>query len=311
MPVDDAVPAEALEAFAATFREPEVEVPTEVEVEQAPAVLEPDTTEVEAGTTEDDSDSFNGFDEGLLDVLPPELQAAVKAQQKSLQGEATRKFQEAAAIRKQYEGIDLDLAKNAVTYMERLSDPEFLVQAHEAMTAELERQGLTKAQATEAATTAIEEQLVDDDDYDSGSVDPRIASEVQELKNRLAQSEARESQREQEAEHQARLAYLANETLKQETTVRRDNPEWDDDDIMHLFPIAAANGGSMLKAAEIYRAQEAHFAKRLLAQKSSSSNSIATPPLGGMVQAEAPKKLSFEEAHAAALIALRTREANQ
>jgi len=137
-----------------------------------------------------------------------------------------------------------------------------------------------------------------------GLADPRITSQLQELMDFKAQSEARDAQREQDD----RLTYLANEALKQEMLVRKDNPEWDDEDIAQVIRNSMATG-NILKGAEIHRHNEALFAKRLLKSKASIPNSITTPPSSGQ-SADAAKKWTLDEGHKAAMEALRNIQAD-
>lgn len=317
MSEDTAVPQDMVDAFIGTFEDTPAEVTPEVAepvVEQAEPITPEETApETAPGTTEAPAeDSYRGFDPLLLDAAPPELRAALEAERKSIQAEATRKFQAASELRKQYEGVDPDLAKKAVSYMEQLSDPDFLIQAQAAMTEELNRLGLSPQQAQQVVEQTIQEAqetgLEDEFEYDGGSVPPQFQSELNDLKA-WKQEELANRARTNEANE---LARLTNEALKQETVLRRDNPEWTDADITAVIGLGWTYKGDLLAAGEAYRQIEQRVASRLLTDKASIPASIAPLPVGGGIAAEPVKGFGadLEAAHKAALESMRNQLAN-
>lgn len=280
--------AEAVAAFGKTFEDPPVEQ----------AVAEPVVEAPEAEVTTSEEDSFKGFDPTLLSTLSPEIQAAVKAQQASMQGDYTRKTQEAAELRKQFEGLDPELARQSVSYIQQLSDPEFLQQAHSAMSAELERLGFSPKEAAAKATEQIAEQEYEDED---DGVTSRFQSELDELKAWKTQTQQEQYQ-----------TYLTNEVLKQETVIRQTNPTYTDQDIGHIMELAWSTNGNLLNANKAYQNMRNYFAKDLLAQKASTTGAIAPSATGEGSTLEAPPKFaSLEEAHKAAMERMRVLSANE
>lgn len=280
--------AQATEALMASMQEPVAPEPAPVQ-EQAP-VQEAPAPQVEAGTT-DTSDSFTSFDESLYATLPPEAKALVDNYKKSFQGDYTRKTQELAEQRKQFEGLDPDIARQSVEYVTRLSnDPEFLVQAFENMKTALEQMGLTPQEAATQAAQQITNDVSDDYDEDEGEVSPALEA-------RLARLEEWETRIEQERTQ----TYLANEALRQEQIIRTSHPEYGDDDLGNIMELAWSTGGNLIQASEKYGVMRDYFARQLLDQKSSVSSALDPAP-ANQVAAEAPKSFdNLEDAHKAAL----------
>lgn len=319
MSEDTAVPQDLVDAFIGTFDGSPAEVtplePVEPVVEQAETIAPAEETVPETpGTTDAPAeDSYRGFDPLLLEAAPPELRAALEAERKSIQAEATRKFQAASDLRKQYGEIDPELAKEAVSYMEKLADPDFLKQAHGAMTEELKRLGLSPAEAAATATQAIEDTqatgvLDDDDEFEEGTVPPQILSEINALRE-WQKSEIADRAKRAEADEYQRIS---NEALKQEAALRRDNPEWTEADITSVIGLGWTYQGDLLAAGNAYREIEQRVASRLMADKASIPSSISPPPNGGGIAAEPVKGFGsdLEAAHRAALEAWNNRAAN-
>jgi hypothetical protein len=253
---------------------------------------------VEPGTTSPE-DSFRGFDSTLFSTLTPEQQAHLELERKSIQGEATKRFQEAAELRKRFEGyedIDPQVVADSVRYVQGLADPNFMLQARDALTEQLEKAGLTPAQATQVA----DEQLGSEDEYEyEDGVNPALEARL----NKLEQQNA-------ELEQERYQTYLANEALKQENYVRQANPTYTDDDMAWVLRLGFNTGGDLVKADGLYQEMQSHVAKSLLGSKTSIPAAISPPVSGGSGQQPVAPELNFEQAHKNAMARLAAAEAN-
>jgi len=138
--------------------------------DQAQEAIEPEsaaegTTEFESGDSSEDS--FMGEDFNP-DLLPEELQPGFK----QLQANYTRKTQELAEQRKQFEGLgDPEQVQQAVELFESLKNPEYLQSFHQELGSVLQEMGLTPAEAAQVAQEITDEQ----------AAEPQLSPDLQQL----------------------------------------------------------------------------------------------------------------------------------
>jgi hypothetical protein len=229
------------------------------------------------------------FDGGKFnpDTLPAELQSGWK----QLQADYTRKMQEVAEQRAQFEGLDPQVAREAVELYQALQNPSYLQQFHRELSTALEAQGLSPAQANVEAARQIESSQptaptqLSGDQLEALKADPELAplvehlssmrSELDEFKSAAAAREAAE----QQANWQ--LA-IAGEIQRQEMAVLQSNPHYTDDDMEAIYELAAHYDGNLLQAQQRYEQVGQTLLARYLAQKESVGGT-PTPPADGIV----------------------------
>lgn len=225
------------------------------------------------GTTSEEDDSF------LRHLDPSTLPEELIPYYKSMQGDMTRKAQELAEQRRQYEALEefggVETATQALEWISSLSEPENALALHRELTAVLQEQGLTPEQASAEAARQVDAAIDDEDDFvsDIGGTDPRfdqLQSELNEMKGLLAQREEQEF-----------LNRVAANMDRQEAEVRQAHPDWDDDDIEVVYNMAYSTGANLEAAADMYSNAESHILGRWIEKKSSPAQSVDAVPLGG------------------------------
>lgn len=257
----EAAAAEALAAAVNGNAIPETAAP-----EQAVAAQQ-ESSPVDTGATAE-ADSFVDIDQ-----LPDEL----KPLGKQLLGDYTRKTQEVAPVRKlmQETGMSADQAREALTFVQGLNDPNNLRQLYEHLSSQFETE------------TAFGTEF-DAGDEDEGFIDPRD-QQLQDLQSRLDNFEMGIRRQSVEAELD-----------RQEAVLRQENSHWTDDDFNDITRIAIATNGSLMQAADVYksiaqRAVSAAFQNK--AQVPAGSDGLSATG-----HAETPNHFeNLEDAHAAAL----------
>jgi hypothetical protein len=235
-----------------------------------------DNLDVTSEVTE--PESFTGFDPN---ILPEDMQAVYK----SMQADYTRKTQEIAELRRNYEafsdaGVDADSALQAVGFLQQLnSDPEFALQIAE--------------QIRQTVGTTDDSQRVEDSTPDSyEGLPPSLAKELEEMRAFREEIITMQAQQESLAELEA-----------MENTIRTSNPDYSDDDMDAIYSLAYATDGDLIAAQQQYHAIQ----QRML----SSYMKAKTVPHGATPAPNAPSSVpnrsfgNLDEAHKAAMEALR------
>lgn len=254
----------AAEALAAANRGGESAPDPTPAPEQAVSASAP---EVDAGTTEQ-SDSFANIDPN---ALPPEL----RSQYQNMQGAFTRRMQEVSEMRKQYESLgDFETAQQAVQLVQALQEDPVAV--HRQLTDYLESIGHSPAQAQAIASeqTGVQSDGSSffDEEADNGPLNA-VQRELEELKQW-------KEQQEMERQEQAEMAALQRE----EMAIREADPSLSDDDIQTMYQLAFAHGGSLVHAAEAYKALRDRLATSFLEQKASVPAGVSSPTVTGTAQ---------------------------
>lgn len=237
------------------------------------------------GFVEDNPDveSFTGFDPN---VLPEDMQAVYR----SMQGDYTRKTQELAEIRRDYEsfsemGVDPNDAIEAVQLWQRVhEDPEFAMQIAQGLQNRLEQMGYNQQQNFEYTPEVNSDSLE--------GISPVLMQELEEM--RAFRMEMLEQQAYQET---------LSELEAVENTIRTTHPDYSDDDIEAIYSLAYATNGDLMAAQEQY----AGIQQRLLGNYLQAK----TVPVGATPAPNVPSSIpnrefsNLDEAHKAAMEALR------
>jgi hypothetical protein len=230
-----------------------------------------------------DAEPFTSFDP---DTLPEDMQAVYR----SMQGDYTRKTQEIAELRRNYEafsetGVDPNDAVEAVHLWQRMyNDPEFAMQVTQGLQNRLEEMGY--AQQNQIQDSPI----VNNESYEG--VPPALMAELEEMR----------AFRQEMMEHQSRNE-LVSELEAVETTIRTTNPQYTDDDMEAIYSLAYATQGDLMAAQEQYAAIQQRLLGNYLQAKTVPHGATPAPSVPSSIP---PKEFSsVDEAHKAALERLR------
>lgn len=258
----------ALEALGA-------DLPDEVDLVEAPDL-------VNAGEDNPDVESFTGFDPSLL---PEDMQQVYK----SMQADYTRKTQEIAELRRNYEsfsenGVDPNEALEAVSLMQRLNnDPEFAMEVAQNIQSRLEELGFS-GQGEDAAP------VVDNNSYEG--LPPELQAELMQM--RQFREEMMVQQQQQE---------ILMELEAAEQTIKTANPDYTDADMEAIYSLAYSTDGDLLAAQEVYHGIQQRMLGSYLQAKSVPHG--ATPAPNAPSSTPHREFGSLDDAHKAAMEAVR------
>ena len=227
-------------------------------------------------------ESFTGLDPSSL---PEDLQLYYK----NMQADYTRKTQEIAEQRKQYQqlteyGIDPNYALEAVGFLQRLDDdPAFAADVARQL-APMEESPMTVQQPSEDS--------IPNDSGDYGNLSPDLQAELQAM--REFRSSFNEQQREQE---------MLSELQFEEQQIRAQYPHYNDSDIENIYQVAHATDGDLLAAQEVYTSMEQSILNKYLQSKQIPQG--LTSPSGGPASVPGKSFANLDEAHKAAMERLR------
>tara|TARA_R110000823_G_scaffold277831_2_gene396328 strand:- start:12652 stop:13449 length:798 start_codon:yes stop_codon:yes gene_type:complete len=227
-------------------------------------------------------ESFTGLDPTSL---PEDLQLYYK----NMQADYTRKTQEIAEQRKQYQqltesGIDPSYALEAVGFLQRLDDDP-------AFAADVARQ-LAPQQESPMTVQQPSEDSIPNDSGDYANLSPDLQAELQAM--REFRSSFNEQQREQE---------MLSELQFEEQQIRAQYPHYNDTDIENIYQVAHATDGNLLAAQEVYTSMEQSILNKYLQSKQIPQG--ITSPSGGPASIPGASFASIDDAHKAAMEKLR------
>jgi hypothetical protein len=227
-------------------------------------------------------ESFTGFDPS---TLPEDMQQVYR----SMQADYTRKTQEIAETRKQYEafsqnGVDPNEALEAVSLLQRMNtDPEFAMGISQEIQSRLEELGYTN------------DPIVEDTPVNNGyeGLPPEVAKELHEMR------QFREEMVQQQEQQQVLMEIEAAEQ-----TIRTTNPNYTDSDMDAIYSLAYSTQGDLIAAQEMYHQIQQNLLGSYLQAKAVPHG--ATPAPGGPSSVP-PKDFgsNLDEAHKAAMEAVR------
>ena len=232
---------------------------------------------------------------------------------KNLQADYTRKTQQIAEQRRQYEQYGQpEEIEQAVQLYQSLQDPQYWPALYEELRTNLEQMGYTPAEAAAAANQEVQQQAnqqqaspIDFSNIQDPELQPfaeaykSLQDEVETMKAELR------AEREQERIAQQQQA-LIGELQRQENLIRQGNPHYTDEDVGAVYELASYHNGNLLEAQQRYEDIIASRLERFLAQKSAVAQQGAAPLPGGGVQTQEPAVFgNLDDAHDAAMEYLR------
>jgi len=262
----------AIEAFSATL-------PDEVELDAQVSEPVVEDNQPEHVT---EAEPFTAFDPS---ALPEDMQAVYR----SMQGDYTRKTQEIAELRRQYEAfseaeVDPEVALQAVGFLQELnSNPEFAMHVAEQI-----RQTMGTPDDSQSSNVAPSDN--NDNSYDG--LPPELAAELQEMRAWRQEMMTMQAQQESMAEIGA-----------MENTIRTANPHYSDDDIEAIYSLGYSTDGDLLAAQELYAGIQQRLLGNYLQSKQVPHGATPAPSAPSSVPNRSFANL--DEAHAAAMEAIR------
>ena len=210
------------------------------------------------------------------------------------QADYTRKTQEAAEIRKQYEGIDPNLARQAIEFATRLDqDANFQREVYDKLNSYYGQ----SQQVQEPAPTNQEDVGFGTDDEEF-RIPPQLEQTINDIQQRLAMREQQDVQ-----------AQWANKLASDEATLRQSHPDWQEEHWNAVFDLAYSTGGDLIKAGEKFDAYSQNVIGGYIKAKEAAPGNIA--PGSGNTTGDSPRVFhSIDEAHGPAMEALRNALAN-
>lgn len=249
-------------------------------------------TNLDEGFVEDqpagDVESFTGFNPN---DLPEDLQSVYR----SMQGDYTRKTQEIAELRRNYEqydafseaGVDPNYALQAADFYRKLdTDPQFAQQVVDNIQRNLGNVGVEQQSIGDAPYN----DSVNSEGYDS--LPPVLQQELAEMREFRSDMLFQQEQ----AETIAGLEYVEQE-------IRLANPHYTDDDLSSIYDLAYSTDGDLSAAADAYHNIQQRVMSGYLQSKQvpMGAQSIPTGP-----SSIPPRQFSsLDDAHKAAMEAVR------
>jgi hypothetical protein len=210
------------------------------------------------------AESFTDFN-AALDGLPDEARALVEQRLNQMQGDYTRKTQEAAEQRRE--------AEQAIQFVQELeTNPNFALQVHNEIAQALESVGFSTEEADEEAARQVLNAVSENEGAGDPDSDDPIVRELNELKAWRAEQEARQLQFEME-----------NEFDRMDVEVRQANPDFSEDDWSHVYALAYATGGDLEAAAGAYKQETERIIQNYI-EKKTGVTTPANPTIGTSAQ---------------------------
>ena len=230
-------------------------------------------------------ESFTAFDPT---ILPEDMQTVYK----SMQADYTRKTQEIAELRRNYEsfseqGVDPTEALEAVSLLQRMNnDPEFAGEVAMGIQARLEELGYSARQIADNTP------IVDNNDTSYDGLPPQLQAELSEMRAFREEMVAMQAQQE-----------IVGELEAMEDTIRTLNPSYNDDDFESIYSLAYATDGDLMAAAEAYNGIQQRLLGNYLQSKTVPHGATPAPASPSSVP---PRSFAnVDDAHKAALEAVR------
>jgi len=270
---------------------------------------------VEFNAPDVEEDSFMGSDFNP-DLLPAELQPGWK----QLQGAFTRKTQELAEQRKQFEELgDPDEIRRATDFFQSLNDPEYLQAFHQELGNVLQEMGLSPQEAAEAAQEITAEAKpseiqLPNDLKELVASDPELsplAQEIASLRSELDGFKQAQAAERQELELERQVMAQTAEIEQMVRVVGEQHPEYAEDDWQAIFDRAQAFDGNVLEAAERYEADKDRIIQSYLSSKPVPHSVTPVAGAGTATESTEKKPMTFEEADAAAQAWLSANDAEE
>jgi len=233
---------------------------------EAPTTGAPETAPVEPTPSQSVEPTSKSID---ISHLPEEAQIFIRAREREMQSDYTRKTQEAAQQRQE--------AEQAIQFVQALnSDPQFALQAYQTLQGQLAQLGYLQ----EAEETYDEYgQPVGPDPYEE-----KIA-ELEQWRDQM--------------QDEWQTANLSAQLDRQISVIQSQHPDWTEQDMQAVIDLGFATNGDLMAAAGQYQAVQDQVLARYLSSKS-SVNTPAPLPSGSAQQQSVPPQTE-EQLRAAAM----------
>lgn len=268
--------------------------------------------------TEDASHEGSSVEKGesFTDIDPNEAPEGditsewLQERYKQMQADYTRKTQQIAQLRQQYEPLvqlgNPEELQEAIELRSMLQDPRNWVELHRDLTSQLRDMGYTPQEAHEAATDALNNEAKPQTpplDLSILDNDPELAplkQYVEGLRTDVESVKGEFNEWRQAQEAQAMEMAIVGEIQRSVNAIRQSRPDYSDGDIDAIFELASYHDGDMFAAQKRYDQIFADRMNRWMASKQSPSSMSPLPGAATVTQKDdAPK--SWEEARARAL----------
>lgn len=244
---------------------------------EAPAPT-PEAPAPEGTTTPAGDDSLIAAADISLDGLTPEATEWLRAREREMQAVMTKRTQEAAEIRKQYEGLgDVDEVRAALGFYKGIqTDPNYAAEVYDFLTQNLTAAGYSPAQAAAKALEAMS----GGDPEPSAPAPAAFGDDPDEaLQQRIAQIDQKLSEfdrRQAEADRAAREAAEVNRILQQDNALRQAHPELTDEHMDYVYSLAESTQGDLLAAYSTFEKLQESAIQSYLARKELTD--VPAPP---------------------------------
>lgn len=237
--------------------------------------------------------------ESLLEgVTDPGAREAITTAYKSFQRGYTQASQKVSGLRRAFEGIDPQQAREAYDFVQNLTtDRDFATRVHGELAQALELQGASPAAADAEASRQIESAMAGD--LEDFGVDPSnpLVSKVASIEARQAEWERKMQERDAQAQREAQIRDIERMDQK----IRRERSDLDDDDMNAVYALAASTGGDLEAAVELYDGLVERTVTNYVAKKSAAPGAAAAPPSGAPHSEEPVVIENVDQAHKIAL----------
>lgn len=194
--------------------------------------------------------------------LPEEAQIFLRAREREMQADYTRKTQEVAQQRQE--------AENAMRFIQSLnSDPDFAYQTLQYLNSQLEAAGYQ---------VAPEPTEYEYDEYGEPQGPDPYAQELAEIRGWKEQME-----------QEWREASLAAQLDRELATIQSQHPDWSEGDLQNIVDLGFSTNGDLLKAAQQYEALQDQILSRYLERKGSVNTPAPLPNQAGTPAPHQPK----------------------
>lgn len=211
--------------------------------------------------------------------LPEEAQVYIRAREREMQADYTRKTQEAAQQRQE--------AEQALRFIDALnSDPDFAYNVLNQLQTQLGQSGYDFYEEP-----SFESEVLTDEWGNEIGPDPYA--------EKLAEIEAWKNQ----MENEWLTANLSAQIDRQLATIQQQHSDWDDNDLQNVIDLGFVTNGDLHKAAEQYQAILDHSLSKYLERKGSINTPAPLPH--GSAQPVQPTLSTEEERRAAAMEIIR------
>lgn len=254
------------------------------------------SSDVNSGVPADTADSTESSWNIDINTLPDDIKPFAK----SLQGDYTRKTQQLADMRKQYESYgDPESVAQAVALAQAFqSDPVGTLKKVEEGLREMGMYGEAPKPVTSTQPETLDDPILSKLAQEYGEDDPlfQLAKKTQSTLVELQKEKGELFSMQQEAERERAVRDREELLAKQELGIRQIHQDWDDEDIDAVYDLTIALGGDMEEAAKRYDYVLNRNLVRYLAKKSgqpTGTSAVGSSGTGTQVQESAK---TFSEA---------------